>query len=231
VDISFLSVSMSDTALSMDGFPKLPCLVLQYDPPWEDVADGTHYHYMPIDALADAQLTFGVESDMEAVEFHVLNHAAEVEVMRGKSLGLRGMQNRQVDRGKAVRDLLDQVGNTLMAEVQAMELADPDTMMKSILAMSTEVGGGGMKSARALSAASPMANARRSARSLLLDDASAHSINRSAKGYRSLEGILTQNADLVENSRMRVLEAKYGHAIRKMIAVRHMEKERKKMTP
>lgn len=234
MDIDFRSVQVSDDVLTVDGVPKLPSLILQYDPPWETAADGSHFHFMPFDALADAQLTFGVASDIEAVEFHVLNHAAEAEVMNGRAKGISAMRARQVDRGMAVRGLLDQVGDALLAEVQSMDLADDDdVMMKSILHMSTEVGGGGFRAAKASFAASPMAESRRAVRSLLLEDASMHSINRKSKGYLSLDTVLKENEERIEKSRERVLESKYGREIRKMIAVRRMQenKNRKKMTP
>lgn len=217
---------MNDTTLSMDGFPRLPCLILQYDPPWDDSNDGTHFHYMPIDALADAQLTFGVASDIEAVEFHILNHTADAQLTTRKAAGLRGVDTRKMDRGLAIRNLIDQVGNTLMAEVVAMDITDDESMMKTLLAVSTEVGGGGFGAARASFAAAPAMDARTSARELLISDASEHGFDRSAKGYAELEVILANNADLVEKSRMRVLEAKYGAALRKMMAVRRMENDR-----
>jgi hypothetical protein len=225
MDIVFKSAELNDTALTMDGIPKLSCLILEYDPPWDEEPNGKHLHYMPIHAIADAQLTFGVESDMEAVEFHVMNHAAEAGLMKSKMAGLRSVQNRQVDRGRAVRNLLDQVGHTLMEEARSMKLADTETMMKAVFDISTEIGGGGMRAARALSA-SPVAQARQAARDLLLADASDHSIDRSAKGYLSLSSILEENADLVEESRRHVMEVKYGRQIRKMISVRRMEADK-----
>lgn len=233
MDIVFKSAEMNDTALTMDGAPKLSCLILEYDPPWDEVPDGKHLHYMPIHALADAQLTFGITSDVEAVEFHVMNHAAEAEVMKGRMAGMRGMQARQVDRGRAVRDLVDQVGNALMEEARAMKLTDTETMMKAVFDISTEIGGGGVAAARVAAVASPMAEARRSARDFLLEDASIHAIDRSAKGYQSLTSILEENADMIEKSRRHVMEVKYGSRIRKMIAVRRMQSDKgwKEKTP
>lgn len=223
MDIEFQSVRMNDTALTMDGTPPFPCLILQYDPPWNEGADGDHYHYMPIDALADAQLTFGVESDLEAVEFHVLNHAADAEVTKSRKSGVASAHGRQVDRGAVVRDLVDRVGDALMEEARNLDLGDTEAMMKSILSVSTEVGGGGFQVARSASTASSMAEARRNVRSLLLEDASMHSVNRKAKGYAELESILSENSEMLERSRERVLEVKYGRHLRKMIAVRQLE--------
>jgi hypothetical protein len=232
VDIVFNSATLNEEAATLDGGTQIPCLVLQYDPPWDETSVGDHYHYMPLDAIADAQIIFGLGSDMESVEFHILNHAADVEMNKAASKGQRAARDRQGEKMMMIRGLIDQVGHALLAEVNAVEVTDEKTMREHIFKISTEVGEGNIKMARAAAVASPMALARSKTLSSLMGDAKSNSIDKKAPGYSALTSILADNADRIEESRRKVLDMKYGQQVRMAVAQRvlraKMEKEKGK---
>jgi hypothetical protein len=218
---------MSDDAVAIDDGGKMPCLILQYDPPWDASSVGDHYHTMPLDAIADAQLIFGLASDEEAVEFHILNHVADVEIGKGHSRGLRSATDRRIEKGRMLRDLMQQLGDTLTEEAMTVPVTDEKAMKRHIFKISTEVGEGNLRMAKS-AAASPMRRARSSVLDSFLGDASGHSINKRSAGYADLQSILSENSDRIEESRQRVLDMKYGHHLHMVIAQRlHEEKMRK----
>jgi hypothetical protein len=217
VDIHINETILNDNVVSVDGDGNMPCLVLQYDPPWDTKSVGDHYHFMPLNALADAQLIFGVPSDIEAVEFHILNHAADVQASAKNAAAFSTLR---AEAGNNIQELVNVVGDLILEEARTMPLGKHEDMVKGILEVATEVGGGGLMAARGIAAASAAHARRNEIREATMRRARGNSINKSARGYSSLESILSSNSDRIEEARAHVMEAKYGRALKFVIAER-----------
>ena len=223
MEIAINLAEFSVNALVIDGLPSIPSLRLQYDPPWDGASIGDHYHVMPVMAIGDMQLTYGMATDIEAIEFIVVSHANDVLMDQQNPAKFRQMV---AERGEMMRDTMDQMRQYLTAEAMAIPSSSVEEMTNHLFAVSTEAGYGDISMAKAsVSKVEAFTAARSSLRSVVGDTTAEDGLLKDSVGYQQLTTLLTSHADIIEAERRRIFEMKFGDSIQKAVGLRLHKEE------
>lgn len=218
MEIAINSAEFSVNDIFIDGLPSIPSLRLQYDPPWDETSIGDHYHVMPLMAIGDVQLAYGVPSDIEAIEFIVVSHSNDVLMNQENPVKFRQLV---AERGVMMRDTTEQMRQYLTTEAMAIPVDAPEEMAKQLFAVSTEAGYGDISMARASSSkVNAFTSARDSLRNFVAEPVAESGLVKDSPGYQQLTTLLTDHADVVEVERRRIFDMKFGESIEKVVGLR-----------
>jgi hypothetical protein len=223
MEIAINSAEFSLNAIFIDGLPSIPSLRLQYDPPWDETSIGDHFHVMPLMAIGDVQLAYGMPTDIGAIEFLVVSHANDVLLSQQNPAKFR---QTVAERGAMLRDSMDQARKYLVSEAMAIPPSDPEEMKSHLFAVSSEAGYGDISMARSTgSEMGKFTESRSSLLSFATEAIAEDGLLQDSPGYQQLTTLLADHADLVEAERRRIFDMKFGDAIEKAVGLRLHQEE------
>jgi hypothetical protein len=223
MEIAINSAEFSVNDIFIDGLPSIPSLRLQYDPPWDETSVGDHYHVMPLMAIGDVQLAYGMATDIEAVEFIVVSHSNDVIMSHENPVKFRKLV---AERGEMMRDTTEQMRKYLTTEAMSIPASSKKEMTAQLFAVSTEAGYGDISMARAPQAkVNAFTSARNSLFSFVGEATAEDGLVKDSPGYRQLTTLLTHHADVVDTERRRIFDMKFGESIEKAVGLRLHKEE------